>query len=105
MDRKQEAASDKAHASACLLAPSRRVAARRMVGQLFGLLRPPCDMGTRSIAPIRTPNRTSIGGALCQRHHEETLMIKLTLKVSVTVTHQQLIALGRWAVIAAGLLT
>lgn len=32
-------------------------------------------------------------------------MIKLTLKVSVTMTHQQLITLGRWAVIAAGLLT
>ena len=32
-------------------------------------------------------------------------MIKLTLKVSLTVTHQQLIALGRWAVIVAGLLT
>lgn len=32
-------------------------------------------------------------------------MITLTLKVSVQLTHQQLIALGRWAVIATCMLT
>lgn len=32
-------------------------------------------------------------------------MITLTLKVSVQVTHEQLIALGRWVVIVAAMLT
>jgi hypothetical protein len=32
-------------------------------------------------------------------------MITLTLKVSVQVTHAQLIALGRWAVIVTSMLT